>query len=388
MNVTEMMIEMYQNAGNLNGLVQTITGGKRDENKQFTELLQKRQKETADTGKELNHADDKSEAKEPNDKSASPTAKEQQTAKDVENSNQKNTTSQGQKSDQIAQGQNQNQELSATGYIPTELLLANQILAAAPETTVHMETQLVQAGDLGPQMMPEQNTVLQQPVLREQGDMSSPVAPNTQSAETFTFNQGVSAGGEKQAEGQNTNMAMVEADAEVLDSQTSEGAEPQPLFKNVEHTPVKVGEGVPVNMESSDSELQMANVIRQAVQAGAEKVEVRLMPENLGTVTIELTKQLDGSLQVVLYAGNEKAVGLLGRHTDQLAQLLMGTNQNNVHVEVHQSEEGQQAQQQQTNPDGHGQQGNQRDSREESRNQGDDFLQQLRLGLLDLEYAV
>ena len=65
----------------------------------------------------------------------------------------------------------------------------------------------------------------------------------------------------------------------------------EPVFQEVETAPVKVGETYePVDTQEPDMEAKLADTIRTAVQSGAEKVEIRLMPENLGRLTIEMTR--------------------------------------------------------------------------------------------------
>ena len=80
------------------------------------------------------------------------------------------------------------------------------------------------------------------------------------------------------------------------------------MFQEVETAPVKVGETYePVDTQEPDMEAKLADTIRTAVQSGAEKVEIRLMPENLGRLTIEMTRDSSGALQVVLHASNSIA---------------------------------------------------------------------------------
>lgn len=160
----------------------------------------------------------------------------------------------------------------------------------------------------------------------------------------------------------------------------------KPLFKDVKATPVKVGENFQLDTENSDMEENLADTIRYAAQQGLRQIEIKLSPENLGSLTVKLTQAADGTLQVVLHAANPKAANLLSQHLDGLNAALQGYGQNNeVRVEVQRNEDSQQAQQQQqqqTDPNGHNRQSQQQQQRQEEQHSGD-FLQRLRLGLFE-----
>lgn len=163
-----------------------------------------------------------------------------------------------------------------------------------------------------------------------------------------------------------------------------------PLFRDLEGTPEKVGENFQLDTEQPDMDAQLANTIRQAAEAGLKQIQIKLSPENLGNLTIQLTQSGDGALHVVLHATSAKAASLLTQHLDSLNLALQGLNQNQVHIEVQRHEDAQQAQQQlnqQADPDGHNQQQHQQRQREEH-TRSDDFLQQLRLGLFQPGEAI
>lgn len=160
----------------------------------------------------------------------------------------------------------------------------------------------------------------------------------------------------------------------------------QPLFKDVKAAPVKVGENFRMlDTQQPDMEAKLAETIRDAAQQGLRQIEIRLSPENLGALTIRLTQSADGTLQVVLRTSTVKAANLLTQHTDGLNAALQGYGQNSeVRVEVRRNEDSQQAQQQQqqTDPNGHNRQQQEQQQRQEESHSGD-FLQKLRLGLLE-----
>ena len=120
-------------------------------------------------------------------------------------------------------------------------------------------------------------------------------------------------------------------------------------------------------------------------------MEIRLTPANLGAVTIEMTKDASGALQVVLHAANSRAAGLLQQHLDGLHTALQsyGAGQE-VHVEVQRNQDSQQQHFQQADPDGRGQQQRQRqqEERQDNPSDGQDFIQKLRLGLFGTEETI
>ncbi len=163
------------------------------------------------------------------------------------------------------------------------------------------------------------------------------------------------------------------------------------LFKDVKATPVKVGENFQLDTQEPDMDDQMADAIRFAAQQGLRQIEIKLSPENLGSLTIKLTQSVDGSLQVVLHAANAKAANLLTQHLDNLNAALQGYNQNSeVQVQVQRNEDSQQAQQQQqqADPDGHNRQQQQQQQHQQDNGHSEDFIQRLRLGLFGLEDVI
>lgn len=175
-------------------------------------------------------------------------------------------------------------------------------------------------------------------------------------------------------------------DQDDTDLDASEMADSQPLFKDVKAAPVKVGENFQLDTQQPDMEAKLADTIRYAAQQGLRQIEIRLSPENLGSLTIKLTQAADGTLQVVLHAANTKSANLLSQHADGLNAALQGYGQNSeVRVEVQRngdSQQAQQQQQQQTDPNGHNRQQQQQQQRQEESHSGD-FLQKLRLGLVE-----
>ena len=194
---------------------------------------------------------------------------------------------------------------------------------------------------------------------------------------------------QQQAETEEVREELPEVKTEVRvqedgDEPKAEAAEvEEPLFHDVKAAPVKVGESYEtVDTQEPDMDGKLADAIRQAAQNGSERVEIRLTPQNLGALTIEMAKDASGALQVVIHASSSKAAGLLHQHLDGLHAALQSYSQEPVQIEVHRGEESQQQNlHQQADPDGRGrQQQNQQQEREE--HDSGDFLQKLRLGLV------
>ena len=156
-----------------------------------------------------------------------------------------------------------------------------------------------------------------------------------------------------------------------LDSVQTEGAA-QPLFDRTEHMPVKVGEADTLDATEPDFAPRLAKAITEAEQEGARHVELKLAPEHLGKLSVELTQGKDGVLHIVFHAENEQAMKLLQEHSATLVSMLHGSHSGEIQVEVPRPQQGEQPWQQ---PE---QQPGQQHGRK-------DFLQQLRLGLLGVE---
>lgn len=154
------------------------------------------------------------------------------------------------------------------------------------------------------------------------------------------------------------------------------------VFDKVTYEPVKVGETVDTTRPDMDE--QLSKIIVDTLEAGENTVTVLLNPEGLGSVTIQVTQQLDGALQVILQVTDDAAAKLLQNHVNQLTQTLQGNSNSSVSVEVQTEESDSQGQE----GFDHEENGSNRrdDERENDDDDGEivyseDFMQQLRLGL-------
>ena len=161
---------------------------------------------------------------------------------------------------------------------------------------------------------------------------------------------------------------------------------PQQIFHDVKAAPVKVGEAEqPQEAEGPDAAQQLDSQIGLAIARGDSHVTVRLNPENLGEVTVQISVKDNGILSVALNAKNDATRALLDRHSDNLQQLLSSRVRETVEVDVQRQSESQPDQNQQ-NYDGHNghaqEDGQERRRRQQEPASSQDFMQQLRLGLI------
>ena len=164
---------------------------------------------------------------------------------------------------------------------------------------------------------------------------------------------------------------------------------PQQLFHDVKAAPVKVGDVYNAEQVDEPNVVQQIDAgLAQALQKGESMVRIQLNPENLGSVTIEISQSAEGIIRVALSAHSSETRGLLERHAANL-QNMLGNRGQSVQVEVQHQEESQQGQ---DHPyEGHN--GSNAQSQEERRQRQErqqetisqDFAQQLRLGLIPEE---
>jgi len=166
-------------------------------------------------------------------------------------------------------------------------------------------------------------------------------------------------------------------------------AEGTPVFEDVKAVPVKVGE-VPKSKEAAQTEdigrqvgEKLVQITSVSAESGGQKVTVDLDPAYLGKLHVEVGFSEDGVLYVHVNAENSRTQDLLSRNSDSLANILGKYTEQGVRVDVPRQEESQRQdlyeQQQQ-----HHQQ-RQQEERRRRETSSEDFLQQLRLGLIPLD---
>ena len=191
---------------------------------------------------------------------------------------------------------------------------------------------------------------------------------------------------------------MADGSDALAESRSEEEATPEelpietPVFSSVDAMPVKVAEPLsePLALEQEDAAEDLAVRIESLLtdEIGTSRVELSLTPEHLGKITVEITHSSNGALHIMLGASTEKAMSLLGRHAEGLQHLLGAQSRPSVEIEVRQSSE---TPRQFLNPDDgngqqqqHRQQQQQQEHRQQDERQTFDFIQQLRLGLVDV----
>lgn len=250
-----------------------------------------------------------------------------------------------------------------------------------PETAQEV---LPQTGEQAQVLPQEEQVQVQQPTVQPETEaparQEAPELPQAE-AQVQTREQSPVQSRERTAEPQS---AKPQKDAEVQQVRT----EPQPLFRPNAAIPTKVGEVYEAREPEAVPVVDQLNVqIIQAVQQGQSTVQVQLSPANLGKVLVEITRGADGTISIVMSAATEKTAALLQQHSAGLQEVLANATQERVEVQVQQPQEDQNANMF-LNPDGHNQQRDpqkQRDQEQKQQNDPAGFLQQLRLGLVELD---
>lgn len=250
-----------------------------------------------------------------------------------------------------------------------------------PETAQEVQPQTGEQAQVLPQ---EEQVQVQQPTVQPETEaparQEAPELPQAE-AQVQTREQSPVQSRERTAEPQS---AKPQKDAEVQEART----EPQPLFRPNAAIPTKVGEVYEAREPEAVPVVDQLNVqIIQAVQQGQSTVQVQLSPANLGKVLVEITRGADGTISIVMSAATEKTAALLQQHSAGLQEVLANATQERVEVQVQQPQEDQNANMF-LNPDGHNQQRDpqkQRDQEQKQQNDPAGFLQQLRLGLVELD---
>lgn len=162
-----------------------------------------------------------------------------------------------------------------------------------------------------------------------------------------------------------------------------------PVFEDVRAVPVKVAEA-PAEPEQAEAESigkqigeRLIQVTSVTGEGNGQSITVHLDPANLGKVQVEVSLDKDGMLRVSLTAENSRTAGLLERHSGDLAGILGRYAGRDVEVEVPR-QENQQRQDLYDQQQRHQQQ-RQQEQKHSRRESGEDFLHQLRLGLIPVD---
>lgn len=246
---------------------------------------------------------------------------------------------------------------------PGQQIDMQQTAEALPEAEIQPE-QLLQPTEAQPQETLEiqQTPVSETPVQAE-------IAPEAESLPVESVQ--VQQGGEEEEGLENPDLPQ----------------NAEPVFRDVKAAPIKVGEAQqPEQSQKADINQQIAGPLNQALAQGQTKVEIHLNPEYLGSVKVEIFQSAEGVLRVALTAESSETRGLLEKHAANLQSLLSGREQQGVEVEIQRQQPQEGQNQNHLNEDGrNGQNQQQRQQRRQQNDDGQDFLQKLRLGLAPVE---
>lgn len=129
-------------------------------------------------------------------------------------------------------------------------------------------------------------------------------------------------------------------------------------------------------------------VVQSVKNNKIEKLNISLNPKELGEIKVEFVMDND-KISVSLICSNEKTKSLLTENTDTLSRIIQSNLRQDTDVSVSYSEKSNQHESNSENYDGRGNNSHYKDdSQQNNRHEKDsdhDFLQKLRLGILDFE---
>lgn len=224
-------------------------------------------------------------------------------------------------------------------------------------------------------------------VVAEQAEMLEPTVESAPVAEVEAMQSEVMPEAKPVEQVQGSGVENDGAEAKQPEESFAEEVEvavgEQKVFHEVEAAPVKVSE-VASEAKTAEAESVSAQISDKLVETladGETRVELQLNPEHLGKITIELKQSSDGTVHVSLLAEKSETRLVLERGMSGLQSLLHQNVRENVQVEVSHQQEAQQHE----SYEGHQQQNSREQEQKQERRHDEDFLDQLRLGLIPQE---
>ena len=266
-----------------------------------------------------------------------------------------------------------------------QMLLAAMALAQNPVVIVQDVQPEVRESGAAMELVPLQTEQAPQqsmaPVLE-----TEPEVPQLQTVETAQTAPQTETGKADSGESRGSELPMEELHAESRTEQAD--VEPQPVFRDIKAVPVKVGEVYQAEptVENGVELKDLGDTLTQAIDRGENRLELQLQPAELGRIRVEMRWSDEGALHVILHAESTRTQSLLEKDMAGLQTLLGRETQQEVKVELPREQEAPR----QSFDDGRqngGQQHHQQEQRQSSRHSGQDFLHQLRLGLIPAEEA-
>ena len=267
--------------------------------------------------------------------------------------------------------------------------LEQQMLLAAMAL---VQNPIVILQDVQPEVQENGTTVELTPLQTEQVPQQSmapvletePEAPQLQTVETAQTAPQTETGKADSGESHGSELPMEELHAESRTEQAD--VEPQSVFRDIKAVPVKVGEVYQAEptVENGVELKDLGDTLTQAIDRGENRLELQLQPAELGRIRVEMRWSDEGALHVILHAESARTQSLLEKDMASLQTLLGRETQQEVKVELPREQEAPR----QSFDDGRqngGQQHHQQEQRQSSRHSGQNFLHQLRLGLIPAE---
>ena len=206
-------------------------------------------------------------------------------------------------------------------------------------------------------------------------------------AEVTTVEAGARETGRPEAAVQRSNEGERSQDE---DMDADIGQQSQPVFRDAKAAPVKVADVQrPVDAQEPRAPQQIANHVVDALEQGQNMVRIQLNPANLGSVTIELTRDAAGVISIVMTPETARAAEILTQNSSSLMMALTEKGEFTASIAIVVPENNENAGMM-MNPDGHN--GNAQEDEEDGKKKkhddrtegvnAADFLSQLRLGLV------
>ncbi len=159
------------------------------------------------------------------------------------------------------------------------------------------------------------------------------------------------------------------------------------LFTKTDVIPVKVGQTAQTAAPQQTQQPQqaLANAIITADANGLDSVTIKLAPENLGNLVIDIQRSPTGEISIILRPETEAAAKLLSEHSSNLASLL-ASNGNEAKIQVEQAEHPDKMWQDSNRDASDSQSNNKQQQEQDKQEESNDFLNKLRLGLVISDY--
>ena len=272
-----------------------------------------------------------------------------------------------------------------TDGLEQQMLLATMALAQNPIVILQDVQPEAQESGTAVELVPLQTEQAPQQSIAPTLDVETE-APQLQAVETAQTAPQTETGKADSGESRGSELPMEELHAESRTEQAD--MEPQPVFRDIKAVPVKVGEVYQAEptVENGVELKDLGDTLTQAIDRGENRLELQLQPAELGRIRVEMRWSDEGALHVILHAESTRTQNLLEKDMASLQTLLGRETQQEVKVELPREQEAPR----QSFDDGRqngGQQQHQQEQRQSGRHSGQDFLHQLRLGLIPAEEA-